>query len=80
MQNTLINTVSNTVNQNINISIPGPSEAQEAKEKLNETIKEPEQPEAIEDEIEQFLASEGSDLNFALAKLRMEIERKIIYE
>lgn len=77
MQNTLINTVSNTISQNINITMPGLNEAQDAKQQLNETIKEPEQPEVIEDEINEFLASEGSDLNFALAKLRMEIEREL---
>jgi len=77
MQNSLINTVSNTVSQNININVPGLKEAEEAKEKLNETISKPEHPEEIESEIDQFLASEGSDVHLALAKLRMEIEREL---
>jgi len=77
MQNALINTVSNTVNQNISINLPGMGEAKEAKKTLNETIEEPEEPETIEEEIEKFLVAEGSDLNFALAKLRMEIERQL---
>lgn len=77
LQNTLINTVSNTLNQSININIPGLSEIREAKEELNETIEGPEETETIKNEVEEFLASEGSDLNFALAKLRMEIEREL---
>lgn len=77
MQNAMIATVSNTLSQNINITIPGPREAKEAKEELNQTIEQPEEPSAIEAEIEAFLAAEGSDLNFALAKLRMEIEREL---
>lgn len=77
MQNSLINTVSNTVSQSININLPGPGEAKEARETLEETIKESDESGTIEDEIENFLASEGSDLNFALAKLRMQIEREL---
>jgi hypothetical protein len=77
LQNNLISTVSNTLSQNINISIPSLKEAREAKEELNETISEPPEPTTIEKEIEDFLATEGSDLNFALAKLRIELEREL---
>lgn len=77
MQNTLINTVSNTISQNINITLPGQGEIQEAKEDLDRTIKNPTPQDQLEDEIDDFLASEGSDLNFALAKLRMEIEKEL---
>jgi len=77
MQNTLINTVSNTISQNINITLPGHGEIEEAKEELNSTIKEPIPQAQLEAEIDDFLASEGSDLNFALAKLRMDIEKEL---
>lgn len=77
MQNTLINTVSNTISQNINITLPGHGEIEEAKEELDSTIKEPTPQEQLEAEIEEYLASEGSDLNFALAKLRIDIEREL---
>ena len=77
MQNTLINTVSNTMNQSINITLPGKGEIQEANEELNSTIKEPTPQDQLDEKIEDFLASEGSDLNFALAKLRMDIEREL---
>lgn len=77
LQNNLISTVSNTLSQNINISVPDLKEAREAKEELNETILEPVEPIAIEKKIENFLATEGSDLTFALAKLRIELEREL---
>ena len=77
MQNTLINTVSNTMNQNINITLPGKNEIQEVKEELNSTLKEPTPQESLDEEIEDYLASEGSDINFALAKLRMDIEKEL---
>jgi len=77
MQNTLINTVSNTISQSVNITLPSQNEIQEAKEELNSTIRNPPAPDKLEEEIEELLASEGSDLNFALAKLRMEIEREL---
>jgi hypothetical protein len=77
MQNTLINTVSNTISQNINITLPGHGEIQDAKEELDRTIKEPTPQQQLEAEIAEYLASEGSDLNFALAKLRIDIEREL---
>lgn len=77
MQNTLINTVSNTINQSVNINLPGHGEIEEAKEELDSTIKDPTPQNQLEAEIDDFLASEGSDLNFALAKLRMEIEKEL---
>ena len=77
MQNTLINTVSNTLSQSININLPGYGEIEEAKEELDSTIKEPTPQDQLEAEIDNFLASEGSDLNFALAKLRMDIEKEL---
>ncbi|WP_137170109.1 hypothetical protein [Marinomonas sp. FW-1] len=77
MQNMMINTVSNTISQNINITLPGHGEIEEAKEELDSTIKEPTPKEELEAEIEAYLASEGSDLNFALAKLRIDIEKEL---
>jgi vacuolar-type H+-ATPase subunit I/STV1 len=77
VQNNLINTVSNTISQNINITLPGYGEIEDAKEELDSAIKEPTSPKQLEDEIAEYLASEGSDLNFALAKLRIDIEREL---
>lgn len=77
VQSSLINTVTNSLNQSINITLPGPSEIQEANEQLNSTIENPTPTEELEEELEEFLVSGGSDLNFALAKLRMELEREL---
>jgi flagellar basal body-associated protein FliL len=77
MQNTLINTVSNTISQSINITLPGQGEIQEAREDLDDTIKDPIPQDKLEDEIDDFLALEGSDINFALAKLRIDIEKEL---
>lgn len=75
--NNLINTVSNTINQNVTVNLPGREEIEQAKEDLDSTIKEPEAPSQIEKEISDFMVSEGLDVNFALAKLRMEMEKEL---
>lgn len=77
MQNTLISTVSNTISQNINITLPGYGEIEDAKKELDSTITEPISQHQLEAEIAEYLASEGSDLNFALAKLRIDMEREL---
>lgn len=77
MQNTLLNTVSNTISQKINITLPGHGEIEEAKEELDSTIKEPTPRDQLEAEIAGYLASEGTDFNFALTKLRIDIESEL---
>jgi hypothetical protein len=77
LQNSLINTVTNTVNNNINISLPGLSEAKDARQELEETITRKLELDTIEEKVQDFLESEGQDFNFALARLRMEIERQL---
>lgn len=71
---TLVSAISNTVNQTINVNLPGRGEATQAKEDLDSTLKTKTEKSKIEDQIEQFLASEGNDLSYALAKLRMHLE------
>ncbi|MDD4275265.1 MAG: hypothetical protein PHG14_16260 [Desulfobacter postgatei] len=73
----MITAISNTVNQTINVHLPGKAEAEEAKQDLNSTIPENNGTSPIEDEIESFLVQSGNDLNFALARLRMELERNL---
>lgn len=74
---TLVSAISNTVSQTINVNLPGRNEATQAKEDLDTTLKTKAGKSEIEEEIEQFLASEGNDLNYALAKLRMQLEREL---
>jgi hypothetical protein len=77
LQANLINAVSNTANQNINIQFPWEGQAKEAKEDLDETIKEPTEPSTLEDELQRILLQSDNDTSYALAKLRMELESKL---
>ena len=74
---TLVSAISNTVSQTINVNLPGRSEATQAREDLDSTLKTKTEKSKIEEDVEQFLASEGNDLNYALAKLRMQLEREL---
>lgn len=73
----MITAISNTVSQTVNVNLPGKEQVKEAKEELNSTLKENESPETIEDELEAYLNQSGNDVNFALARLRMELERAL---
>ncbi|MCW8876614.1 MAG: hypothetical protein OQK04_19380 [Kangiellaceae bacterium] len=71
----MITAISNTVSQTVNVHLPGKEQVLEAKEKLNSTLKDDDFPERIEDKLEAYLNESGYDVNFALARLRMELER-----
>lgn len=73
----LISAISNTVNQTVNVNLPGPGEASRAREDLDTTLKTKKEKTKIEGEIERFLASEDNDLHYALAKLRMQLEKEL---
>lgn len=77
LQSNLINAVSNTVSQNININVPWGQEAAQAREDLDSTISKPEEPFTLENEIKRVLIQSEDDPNYALAKLRMEIESEL---
>ncbi|MFD1700127.1 hypothetical protein ACFSB1_12375 [Halopseudomonas phragmitis] len=73
----MITAISNTVNQTVNVHFPGREQVQEAKEELNATLKNQESPEEVEDELEAYLNQSGNDPNFALARLRIELEKSL---
>ncbi|MGE4296124.1 MAG: hypothetical protein AB7E49_10520 [Campylobacterales bacterium] len=73
----MITAISNTVNQTVNVHLPGKEQVQEAKEELNSTLKDQKSPEEMEDELEAYLNQSGNDPNFALARLRMELEKSL---
>jgi hypothetical protein len=73
----LVSAISNTVSQTINVNLPSRSETTQAKEDLDTTLKTNTKKPELEDQIEEFLASEGNDLNYALAKLRMQLEKEL---
>lgn len=74
---TLVSTISNTVGQNVTVNIPGAVEAAKAEKELEETLKDKSSPEVQQDIVAQFLQEEENDLNLALAKLRMQLEREL---
>jgi len=73
----MITAISNTVNQTVNVHLPGQAEADQAKEDLNSTIDKPSESSLIEESVYSFINESGGDFNFALARLRMEIERAL---
>jgi len=74
---TLVSAISNTVSQSINVNLPGSAEAIQAKEDLDTTLSTREDHGKIEDKVERFLAAEGNDVNYALAALRMRLEKEL---
>jgi hypothetical protein len=73
----MITAISNTMNQTINVNLPGQEEAQKAKEDLDSTIENQEETSSLEDEVYNYISQAGNDINFALAKLRMDLERTL---
>lgn len=73
----MITAISNTVSQTVNVHLPGQAEADQAKEDLNATIDAPNEAFTIEESVYTFINESGGDFNFALARLRMEIERAL---
>ena len=73
----MITAISNTVNQTVNVHLPGQAEADQAKEDLNATIETQKASSTIEESVYSFINESGGDFNFALARLRMEIERAL---
>lgn len=73
----LVSAISNTVSQNITVNLPGRAEATQAREDLEATLKTHPKKSELEGQIERFLAEEANDLSYALAKLRMQLEREL---
>lgn len=74
---TLVSTISNAVSQTVNVNLPGLAEANEAKQELEATLRTKPERSEIEEKIELFLKAEDSDLNYALAGLRMQLEKEL---
>jgi hypothetical protein len=74
----MISAISNTVKQTVNVHYhPDKGETQKAKESLEEVATSPEEEKTIEKETLKFIESSGDDYNFALARVRMEIEKQL---
>jgi hypothetical protein len=73
----LVSAISNTVSQTINVHLPGQEVVNQAKNDLKQTLKAPTEGKPVEDEVEAFLEGAGGDVHYALAKLRMQLEREL---
>lgn len=73
----MITAISNTVNQTVNVHLPGKEQVQEAKEELKSAIHQDESDSNIEDELQEYISTAGNDINFALARLRMDLEKSM---
>lgn len=69
-----INTSISSLNNSINITIPGVDEMRKEIEKLQSQKSEVSEK-TLEEELDEVIENTEGDLNFALAKTRMEIER-----
>jgi hypothetical protein len=73
----LVSAISNTMNQTINVHLPGQAAVAQARQELKEVLKTPADESSVEGKVEAFVASAGGDTNYALAKLRMQLEREL---
>ena len=73
----LISAISNTVSQSVTVNLPNRAEASQASDDLDATLKIKRSKPELEEEIERFLEAESNDLSYALAKLRMQLEREL---
>lgn len=74
---TLVSAISNTINQTINVHLPGQAAVDQAKQELKAVLKASTPESSVEDKVDAFVASAGGDFNYALAKLRMQLEREL---
>lgn len=72
----LVSAISNTVSQTINVHLPGQEVVNQARQDLKQALIKRPKGTPVEDEVETFLESAGGDLHYALAKLRMQLERE----
>ena len=74
---TVANSMSSTIKQTIHFGVPGKEEGEIAEEKLSEVITDPPEPTAHQRDIQALLSAEESDIHYALARLRIDIEREL---
>jgi hypothetical protein len=74
---TLVSAISNTMSQTINVNLPGREAASEARAELETALTKRTSDSNLQDQVESFVADAGGDWNYALAKLRMLLEREL---
>jgi hypothetical protein len=73
---TMLATISNTVKQTVNVYHPGIDERQKAKAAIEE-VQNADAVLNVEDKVAAYVESSGGDYNFALARIRMDLERTL---
>lgn len=73
----IVTAISNTVNNSVTVNFPGAEERQKAQEDLNASISKAGTAKNINEEVDNYILSAGGDINFALAKLRMDLEKEL---
>jgi hypothetical protein len=73
----VVSAISNTVNHSVTVNLPGKAEEVEAKQDLESALGPEKQNPEMDASVARFVQSEDSDLNYGLAKLRMQLEREL---
>ncbi len=72
----MVSAVSNSINQNVNVHFhPEHEGRRQAQEEIKKAPSAVRQPVLISEKVNDFVESADNDYNYALAKLRMELER-----
>ncbi len=69
--------ISASVNQNIVLNFPSPEWARAAREEMSTVFGDAQEPDRQEDEIQEYMELSASDPNYALARLRMDLESEL---
>ena len=69
--------ISASMNQSVVVNLPGGEEARVAREELSEAITHHPEPTRQEKDILEYLDAGDSDQHYALARLRMDLEREL---
>ena len=74
---TMVNIISTSVSQTVNLNVPSVGEEKIAQEELSEVITDPPEPSVQREAIQALLEAEGSDIHYALARLRIDLEKEL---
>jgi hypothetical protein len=74
----MVSAVSNSINQNVNVHFhPEREGRRQAQEEIKKATSDVSESTHIADKVDDFVESADNDFNYALAKLRMELERSM---
>lgn len=74
---TVATAISASVNQSVVLNFPSSEWAQAAREEMSAALGDASEPTKQEDDIREYMDLSASDPNYALARLRMDIEREL---